>query len=204
MTSASGNSMSSPICCLLIGWSKFNRYVQTAASQQSTALATRNPARSSPSDNPPPPEKRSTTVTPFAITHPIPIELASPSNICSASRAGPSLDCITTSHARSLPSSKDPPRTKRNSTAVGGLRKRTERIVGVNRSIRTRISTLFRIHRETGAVDQWLAPEDIESLVKIARVLAFELAEVGCMDRLLRERLYQLAECLDELIERDS
>jgi hypothetical protein len=63
---------------------------------------------------------------------------------------------------------------------------------------------VFRIHGETGAVDQWLAPEDIESLVKLSRVLAFELAEDGCMDRVLRERLYQLAERLDELIEQDS
>ena len=63
---------------------------------------------------------------------------------------------------------------------------------------------VFRIHGETGAVDQWLAPEDIKSLVKLSRVLAFELAEDGCMYRVLRERLYQLAERLDELIEQDS
>ncbi len=63
---------------------------------------------------------------------------------------------------------------------------------------------LFRIDRETGSVDQWLTPEDIESLVKIARVLAFELAEDGCMDRTLRARLYRLAERLDDLIERES
>lgn len=60
---------------------------------------------------------------------------------------------------------------------------------------------LFRVHKETGSVDQWLTPEDIESLVKVVRVLAFELAEDGCMSRPLRHRLYQLAEDLDELIQ---
>ena len=59
---------------------------------------------------------------------------------------------------------------------------------------------LFHTDRETGAVGQWLEPEDIESLVKISRVLAFELAEDGCMDQSMRQRLYQLAEALDELI----
>ena len=77
------------------------------------------------------------------------------------------------------------------------------KIVNQNHDVEYRFN-LFRIQRETGAANQWFAPEDIESLVKISRVLAFELAEDGCMDRVLRERLYQLAERLDELIGRDS
>jgi hypothetical protein len=77
------------------------------------------------------------------------------------------------------------------------------KIVNPNNDIEYRFN-LFRIDRETGTVNQWLGLEDIESLVKVSRVLAFELAEDGCMDRMLRERLYQLAERLDELIDRES
>jgi hypothetical protein len=50
----------------------------------------------------------------------------------------------------------------------------------------------------TGRTSGWFRPQDIIPLVRVTRVLAFELAEDGCMSRRLRRRLRLLAKQLDE------
>ena len=52
----------------------------------------------------------------------------------------------------------------------------------------------------TGRVGHWLRPSDIEALLKLIRVLAKELAEDGCLDSTLRNRLRKFATMLDAVV----
>ena len=49
-------------------------------------------------------------------------------------------------------------------------------------------------------VTQYFAPSDLGDLVKLAQVLAFTLADDGCMDATLRRELRRLATGLDRFV----
>lgn len=59
---------------------------------------------------------------------------------------------------------------------------------------------ITRLNNRTGRVNQWFTPHDIISLVKLVRVLSVELANDGCMNTELRNRLFSLATELDAAI----
>ncbi len=59
---------------------------------------------------------------------------------------------------------------------------------------------VFHVNSRTGKVSNWYGPEDIEAIVSLARVLAAELANDGCMDQGLRHRLRTISAALDETI----
>ncbi len=59
---------------------------------------------------------------------------------------------------------------------------------------------ITRLNNRTGRVNQWFTPDDLISLVKLVRVLSAELADDGCMNAELRNRLVSLASALDAAI----
>jgi hypothetical protein len=59
---------------------------------------------------------------------------------------------------------------------------------------------ITRLNNRTGRVNQWFTPDDLFAIVKLARVLAAELAHDGCMNAELRNRLVSLAAALDDAI----
>ena len=59
---------------------------------------------------------------------------------------------------------------------------------------------ITRLNNRTGRVNQWFAPDDLCAMVKLARVLAVELADDGCINAELRNRLISLAAALDDVI----
>lgn len=60
--------------------------------------------------------------------------------------------------------------------------------------------SIFHFSHRTGSVRNWYGPEDIEAIISLARVLAAELADDGCMDQGLRHRLRTISAALDETI----
>ena len=58
---------------------------------------------------------------------------------------------------------------------------------------------VFRTSRGNGHVSQWFAPSDVSSLVKLARLLAFTLADDGCLESGLRDDLIRLAADLHQV-----
>lgn len=62
---------------------------------------------------------------------------------------------------------------------------------------------LFRMSPSDGSVEQRFVPSDITDLVKLARVLAFAIADDGCLSRELRDDLRRLSACLDEVLSAD-
>ena len=64
-----------------------------------------------------------------------------------------------------------------------------------------RWSYRFNIYRQasTGAVTQLFQPDDVMDLVKLSQVLAFSIAEDGCLDPNVRRRLFWIAEELDAI-----
>ncbi len=63
---------------------------------------------------------------------------------------------------------------------------------------------LFRMSKSDGIVEQRFVPSDITDMVKLARVLAFAIADDGCLSRELRDDLRRLSSCLDEALPVDS
>lgn len=63
---------------------------------------------------------------------------------------------------------------------------------------------LYRTNARSGLTSNWFRPQDIEPLIRTLSVLAFELAEDGCMSATLRHRLHDLAECLNEVLSDDK
>ena len=59
---------------------------------------------------------------------------------------------------------------------------------------------ITRLNSRTGRVNHWFMPDDLFAMVKLARVLAAELADDGCMNAELRNRLVSLATALDDAI----
>lgn len=57
---------------------------------------------------------------------------------------------------------------------------------------------LFRMSRTSGRVGQRFLPQDVPHLARMAQLLAFALADDGCIDRSLRDELSCLASFLDE------
>ena len=62
---------------------------------------------------------------------------------------------------------------------------------------------LFRMSQSDGSVEQRFEPSDISDLVKLARVLAFAIADDGCLSRDLRNELSRLSDYLDEVFSAD-
>lgn len=62
---------------------------------------------------------------------------------------------------------------------------------------------VFRMSKKTGTVEQCFNPGDITDLVKLARVLAYAIADDGCLSRDLQEELRCLSACLDEALSVD-
>ncbi len=63
---------------------------------------------------------------------------------------------------------------------------------------------IVQLNCATGRVGHWLAPDDIVSLVKLARVMAAELANDGCMDVALRRQLYTLDSLLTGILDQTA
>jgi hypothetical protein len=63
---------------------------------------------------------------------------------------------------------------------------------------------LFRSDPATGQVSQLFRPEDIEHIAKAAQVLAFEIAEDGCLPGDTCDDLGCLASCLDSVLPRQQ
>ncbi len=59
---------------------------------------------------------------------------------------------------------------------------------------------LFRMSSHTGHVTQQFRPQDVPDLVKLTRLLAFSLADDGCLDAELRSDLLCLSACLDDVL----
>ena len=59
---------------------------------------------------------------------------------------------------------------------------------------------IFRMCAKSGQVSQRFTPRDIPHLVSLVRLLAFEIANDGCLDVSLRDDLFCLAACLDEVL----
>ncbi|MDQ3329256.1 MAG: hypothetical protein M3552_01165 [Planctomycetota bacterium] len=59
---------------------------------------------------------------------------------------------------------------------------------------------LFRMSSQTGHVSQTFRPQDVPDLVKLVRLLAFSLAEDGCLDAELRSDLMCLSGCIDDVL----
>lgn len=59
---------------------------------------------------------------------------------------------------------------------------------------------ITRLNNKTGQVNQWFTPGDLCAMVKLVRVLSAELADDGCMNAELRNRLISLATALDAAI----
>ncbi len=59
---------------------------------------------------------------------------------------------------------------------------------------------VFRMDANSGSVEQRFAPQDITDLVKLARVLAYAIADDGCLSRELRDDLHRLSTCLDDVL----
>lgn len=57
---------------------------------------------------------------------------------------------------------------------------------------------LFRMSRTSGRVGQRFLPQDVPHLARMAQLLAFALADDGCIDRNLRDELSCLADFLDQ------
>jgi len=62
---------------------------------------------------------------------------------------------------------------------------------------------VFRMDASSGSVEQRFAPGDITDLVKLARVLAYAIADDGCLSRDLKDDLRRLSACLDEVLSAD-
>jgi len=59
---------------------------------------------------------------------------------------------------------------------------------------------ITRLNNRTGRVNQWFTPDDLCGMVKLARVLAAELADDGCTSPELRTQLFRIAAALDHAI----
>jgi hypothetical protein len=59
---------------------------------------------------------------------------------------------------------------------------------------------VFRMYRVTGRVTQRFSPKDVADLAKLTQVLAFTLADDGCVSDDMRDDLFCLAACLDEVL----
>ena len=59
---------------------------------------------------------------------------------------------------------------------------------------------IFWTNRETDEVGQLFTPDDVEQLARLARLLAFELAEEGCLPAGQCDDLACLASCLDDVL----
>lgn len=59
---------------------------------------------------------------------------------------------------------------------------------------------ITRLSHRMGRVNQWLTADDVSSLVKLAQVLAAELASDGCTTKELRHLLIALSAALDDAI----
>ena len=59
---------------------------------------------------------------------------------------------------------------------------------------------VFRMCAVSGEVTQRFTPDDLPNLARLTRVLAFEIAEDGCLDGDLRDDLSCLAACLDDVV----
>ena len=59
---------------------------------------------------------------------------------------------------------------------------------------------IFRMCARSGQVSQRFTPSDIPHLVSLVRLLAFEIANDGCLDVNQRDDLSCLAACLDEVL----
>ncbi len=64
-------------------------------------------------------------------------------------------------------------------------------------------SNVFRMDTSSGIVEQRFAPGDITDFVKLARVLAYAIADDGCLSRDLKDDLCRLSACLDEVLSTD-
>lgn len=60
---------------------------------------------------------------------------------------------------------------------------------------------LIRTNQATGRVTQRFRPEDLWNFAKLIQLLAFILADDGCLDRSLRNSLKQLAEGMQSVSE---
>ncbi len=58
---------------------------------------------------------------------------------------------------------------------------------------------IFRMYQTSGRVSQWFHPSDLEHIAKLVKVVAQELAQDGCLKNELRDDLYCLAACLDDV-----
>lgn len=59
---------------------------------------------------------------------------------------------------------------------------------------------IFRMCAMSGRVSQRFTPNDIPYLASLVRLLAFEIANDGCLDVSSRDDLFCLAACLDEVL----
>jgi len=59
---------------------------------------------------------------------------------------------------------------------------------------------VFRMDTRNGSVEQRFLPGDITDFVKLARVLAFAIADDGCLKRELRDDLRRLSADLDDVL----
>ena len=59
---------------------------------------------------------------------------------------------------------------------------------------------VYHTDHNDGTVSHWLEPRDLLSLLKLVRVLAFELAEDGCLPVGLRQQLNELADIVDAVL----
>lgn len=63
---------------------------------------------------------------------------------------------------------------------------------------------IVHLNSTSGRVGHWLAPDDIVSLVKLARVMAAELANDGCMDVALRRQLHTINSLLTGVLDQTA
>ncbi len=64
--------------------------------------------------------------------------------------------------------------------------------------------SVFRMDASSGSVEQRFAPSDIFDFVKLARVLAYAIADDGCLSRDLRDDLRRLSASLDDMLPADQ
>jgi hypothetical protein len=56
---------------------------------------------------------------------------------------------------------------------------------------------VFRLTQDSGEVSHVLGPSDLQDIVKLCQVLAFTIADDGCLPADLRQQLFDLADDLD-------
>lgn len=58
---------------------------------------------------------------------------------------------------------------------------------------------MFRLSQGNGRVSHVLGPSDLRNVVKVCQVLAFTIADDGCLPAELRQQLFDLADDLDSI-----